>query len=144
VSKGISFRVSIRGDPAKASTAANDLGGTPLHLVGGDVLDVRCDIPPMPERIVEHRQAVAVEVVLGLLNGLRPRCDGSLENIVDVLDVHEQRHRRAAERLGAGSVPPATSSPITITEPPSWSSAWATVPSGMAMRIRSVAPKMLL
>ena len=125
------------------SGSAHDSGGAALHLIRRNVLDVGRDVPAVPEWVVEHRDTVAVEVVLRFLDGLGACLGGPLEDVIDVLDVDEQRHRRPAEVFGLGSVPPGISSPIMITEPSSSSSAWATVPSGMPMRIRSVAQNTL-
>lgn len=52
----------------------------------------------MPERIVDGRHTVAVEVDLRRAHRLRCRIDGPPEDVIDVRNVNEQRDRRAPKR----------------------------------------------
>ena len=76
-------------------------GGTALQLFGRNVLDVRGDVPDVPERVFDAARAVAVELIR---DGSRQLC-ACLYSLIDqriyVLDVDEETDWRAAERLRA-------------------------------------------
>ena len=71
-----------------------------LHLLGWDVLDVRGDVPHVPEGILEASRAIAVELVLQRLPLGGARVERLPEDAVDVLDVDVYRDGCAACRLG--------------------------------------------
>src|SRR5680860_797022 len=73
----------------------------PLHLVGSHIFDMRGNVPPMAEGVLELARAVAVELVLDRSQGLGPRLDGLLENCIGVFHIDIHGHRTAAQRLGA-------------------------------------------
>src|SRR5437764_11477810 len=74
---------------------------SPLHLLAGDVLDVRRDRPFVSPRIEQRAASIAVELIddRALLRGAEG--DGAGEDFIDVLDVDGKAARRAAERLRA-------------------------------------------
>src|SRR5205823_14622457 len=76
-------------------------GGTALQLFGRNVLDVRGDVPDVPERVFDAARAVAVELIR---DGSRQLC-ACLYSLIDqriyVLDVDEETDWRTAERLRA-------------------------------------------
>src|SRR5262249_60957593 len=59
-----SSRSAERPSTTDGASALRHLRHAPAHLLGGDVLDVAGDAPPVPERVPELARAVAVELVL--------------------------------------------------------------------------------
>ena len=107
---------------------------------GDKLLDARREDPDVPVRIAELAEAVAPELVRGLLGDRRPSVLRALHDRVDVLDEEEDPDgrssdlgRRRVTNCGNASQSMTTASPIT-------SSACAILPSGAAILPRSVAP----
>ena len=71
-----------------------------LELVFRYVLDMRRDVPAVPERIEQGAAAIAVKLVLDRPLLLRAGANGLSECIVDVVDVDVQADAGAAQRLG--------------------------------------------
>src|SRR5205085_1051267 len=76
-------------------------GGAALQLFGRNVLDVRGDVPDVPERVFHATSAVAVELILDGSRQLRACLHCSIDQRIYVLDVDEETDWRAAERLRA-------------------------------------------
>ena len=96
----------------------------------------------MTERVDDVTVSVAVELVLRGPLELRAELHRPRDNVVHVLNVDVKEGRGAGQAVGRRRFGPLfrgrsstmrTESPISI-------SAWATVPSGLGKRIRSVAP----
>src|SRR5919112_5010339 len=73
-----------------------------LEVRAGDALDVRADVPDVPEGVRPPAAAVAVFAVLYRHQLRRPSLDRPLEHRVRVLHVEEHVYWRAAQRLRAG------------------------------------------
>src|SRR5215467_10188004 len=72
-----------------------------LHLLHRHILLVRGNGPDVAERIDKCPGAIAVELILDLLLHRGTGSDGLREARVDVRDIEQQAHRRAADRLRA-------------------------------------------
>src|SRR5215204_3510852 len=79
---------------------AVQLGHPSGHLLRRHVLDVGGDGPSVPERVHDVPVPVAVELVLGGTLQGRAQLHRSPDDRVDVLDVDEQRGRRAGNPAG--------------------------------------------
>src|SRR5437867_2912816 len=62
---------------------------------------MRGDAPAMAERILELPRTIAVELVLDRPQRGGTFLDGAVEDVIHVLDVNTDGHRRAAHGLGA-------------------------------------------
>jgi hypothetical protein len=73
--------------------------GASTHLVGRNILDVRCDGPCVSERILQRARSIPVELILDGLQFFCSACDRSIENFVHPIDVYHQAHTGSAKRL---------------------------------------------
>src|SRR5262245_4189222 len=89
-----------RRDRGQSPGLAVQLGHPPHHLLRSHVLHVRRDGPPVPEGV--HHVAVPVAVELGFRRApqLRAKLHRSCDDGIHVLDIDEQRRRRAGQATG--------------------------------------------
>src|ERR1041384_3957059 len=75
--------------------------GTPGHFIGGNILDVRRDVPLVAEWIDDRAGAVAVELVLDRTRLFRAGRNRLLEDGVHIVDVERNSEGGAAKSLRA-------------------------------------------
>ena len=68
------------------------------HLLGRHVLDMRRDMPVMTKGVFQAAGSVTVELIFHRPHELRTRGDRPFHRIVDVVNVEQHPHRRAADR----------------------------------------------
>ena len=119
--------------------------GPPLHLLLAHVLDVGAEHPAVAVRVAQRARAVAVERVVGLVDGGRAGLDGAREQRVDVLGVDHQRHRHRLRPPSGATEPYSGNESLTQTiESPTRSSECMSLPPSTSLRSTSRAERPLV
>src|ERR1700722_12852816 len=82
------------------------LRSAPRHLLLGDVLHVRGDVPAMSIGVLELPGTIPIELIFDLAQPFRSSLDRALECSICVLDVDVDRHGRPSDRFGTLDVHP--------------------------------------